>query len=360
MSEEFNEKILRAKEIISKDLLAYSMYMKPDYEAPRHLKLLIRKLEAVERGEIKRLIISMPPRSGKSLTTSELFPPWFMSKNPNRQFIATSYAASLAHTFGGKVRNYMSSPRHLAIFPDSVVSGRSQSGHKWYTEVGGSYLAVGRGGPTTGFGADCIVVDDILKNSQEARSHRIITGINNWFSETLYTRLMPGGAIIIMATRWADNDLIGYCLQEFAHENWEVINLQAICEDENDVLNRQIGEALWPERFPIDVLLQTKRTLKDSFSALYQGRPAPKSGSLVKRASLQYYTQSELKKVTFKHIYAAWDTASTVKNYSDFSVGFIFGVTEDDKVYLLDRYKGKVEFPELIEEVKKLASKWSA
>ena len=154
-------------------LLAYAIGMIPRYETPAHLELLAEKLEAVERGEIKRLMVFMPPRHGKSNLTSEVFPAWYLGRNPDRQVMFTTYAQDLADGFGRKVRNAVADPRHVRSFPDSVLSEDSQSAKRLNITAGGVYYAVGVGGPVTGRGADLLLLDDPLKNREEADSKLI-------------------------------------------------------------------------------------------------------------------------------------------------------------------------------------------
>lgn len=179
-------------------LLAYAIGMIPRYETPAHLELLAEKLEAVERGEIKRLMVFMPPRHGKSNQASEVFPAWYLGRKPDRQVMFTTYAQDLADGFGRKVRNAVADPRHVRSFPDSVLSEDSQSAKRFNTTAGGVYYAVGVGGPVTGRGADLLLLDDPLKNREEADSKLIRDKLWDWYASTAYTRLMPGGAVVLV------------------------------------------------------------------------------------------------------------------------------------------------------------------
>lgn len=353
----------QAKLAIQGSLLSYGKYMRSAFQAPKHLRFIAKQLERVERGECKRLILSCPPRHGKSYLCSELFPAWLMGKKPTREVIAISYAASLAHTFGGRVRALASSDRHKMVFPGCTVDGTSTSGFKWSTDEGGQWISAGVDGPVTGRGADFILIDDPIKNSKEARSKRKVAGLETYFSETLYTRLLPEGAIIITMTRWTSFDLVAYVLKEFPHENWEVINLEALCEDaELDPLGRNVGDALWPERYPVENLMKIKSTLKESFYALYQGHPVAAKGSLVKRDQLVYYSmpllpRNEDRAAAYSYRFASIDTASTAQTYSDFTAICIWGLA-DGRLFLLDMVHEKLEFPELVATVKDIAALW--
>lgn len=189
-------------------LLAYAIGMTPRYETPPHIELLASKLEAVERGEIKRLAVFMPPRHGKSNLASELFPAWYLGKRPLHQVMFTTYAQDLADGFGRKVRNAVADPRHARSFPKSVLADDSQSAKRFNTTAGGVYYAVGVGGPVTGRGADLLLIDDPLKNREEADSKLIRNKLWDWYTSTAYTRLMPGGAVVLVQCMTGDTPVL--------------------------------------------------------------------------------------------------------------------------------------------------------
>src|SRR5580704_16261342 len=205
----------------------YATALYPPFRLPAHLRIVISKLEAVERGEIKRLMIFMPPRHGKSLTATQLFPAWFLGRNPSKYVISASYGQDLADGFGRSVRNFLSEPLHQAIFPSCRLSGDSASMRRFSTTAGASYYAVGRGGPITGRGAHLLLIDDPLKDREEARSENIRRQLHDWYRNVIYTRLQPNAAIVIICTRWHEDDLAGRLLREHASEKWNVINLPA-------------------------------------------------------------------------------------------------------------------------------------
>lgn len=184
------------------DLACYALAMCPDFRVAKHHRVLIDALEQVERGAIKRVMVFMPPRHGKSLTASCIFPAWFLGRNPRRSVIAASYGAELAEDFGRRVRNFMSDPLHAEIFPECKLSADSAAQRRFDTTAGGSYYAVGRGGAVTGRGADLLLLDDLLKDSEEARSETIRRSMHDWFQHVAYTRLAPGGALVLIQTRW--------------------------------------------------------------------------------------------------------------------------------------------------------------
>ena len=242
----------------------------------RHLHLVCEKLEAVERGEIDRLMIFMPPRHGKSQSTTETFPSWFLGRNPDRRVIEVSYSASFAQKFGNRNR------KKVADFGEALFGIRldrsNSSKTNWDIEGhAGGMISVGLGGGITGEGADLLLIDDVVKNRKEAESETVRDGIWDEYSATLLTRLAPGGRIILIMTRWHEDDLAGRILKEAKEsgEHWEIINLP--CEaEENDPLGRTVGEPLWPERFGAEWLTKKKKTVGSrDWYALYQQRPQP-------------------------------------------------------------------------------------
>ena len=251
---------------------AFSIMCFPKFEVAPHHKLVFEKLQALEKGEIDRLIISMPPRHSKSLIVSELFPAWFLGRNPDRQVILSAYGSSLAQRFGGRVRNTLKTDLYKTIF-GNILSDDSQSKTEFETKSGGSLSAVGVGGAITGKGADLLLIDDPVKSRAEAESHLYRENTKDWYNADAYTRLMPNGRILLIGTRWHEDDLIGYLLREKQHENWEVVNLPAIAEF-TDELGRKAGEALWTERYPLSKLQDIRRSLPSrDWESLYQQKP---------------------------------------------------------------------------------------
>jgi hypothetical protein len=248
----------------------------PGYVTGAHHAVVCDALEAVERGEIKRLMVFQPPRHGKSELVSKRFPAWYLGRNPKRQIISASYGQDLASDFGREVRNILTSPEYRALFPGITVASDSAARNRWHTNQGGSYVAAGVGTAITGRGADILNIDDPLKDRSEADSETVRNGVWNWYTSTAYTRLMPGGSVIVTLTRWHEDDLAGRLLaaQEQGGDQWHVISMPAINAD---------GEALWPARYPITALegIRTAIGPRD-WSALYQQDPRPLDGNLFK------------------------------------------------------------------------------
>ena len=218
-----------------------------------------------------RLCISVPPRHGKSKIVSAGMPLWLYSIRPESQILQVSYGANLSASFGAEVRAHMSSHMYKSYFPNSVPTGEGESGAQWQTKAGGTYKGVGIGGSITGFGADVIIIDDIVKNRQTAHSEAFKRQIREGFGPTLFTRLLPGGSVIVLNTRWTNDDLIGMLTHEL--QGWEYINLKAISEGD-DPLGRPPGTALFPEMYPLESLLERKNSMSSyDWLCLYQGTP---------------------------------------------------------------------------------------
>jgi len=316
----------------------------PRYEFSAHHRAIIEKLEAVERGEIKRLMISMPPRHGKSMLVSEFFPAWFLGRNPDKSIITSSYAAELAEDFGRKVRNQCQSAEWKATFPNASLDPSSQSSARFNLLQGGSYYAVGVGGATTGRGAHVFLIDDPVKDREQADSETIRRKVKDWYRSVAYTRLMKGGAVIIVMTRWHEDDLAGWCMEEQGHEDWELLSLPAIAED-NDALGRAKGEALWPERFDLPLLETIRQTVGPrEWQALYQQRPAPDEGAYFKREWFATYDALP----PYLRYYGASDYAVTADG-GDYTVHVLAGVDESENIYLVDLWRGQTDALEWID-----------
>lgn len=341
------------------DLLTYLKVMQENFQTPAHVKLIVEKLEAVERGEITRLCISMPPRHGKSFTASESFPAWFLGRNPKKYVIAATYAQELAEDFGRKVRNQIMDPTFSEIFPDVAVSPDSQSIKRFHTTQDGVYFAVGAGSAITGRGAHVLLIDDPIKGDKEADSEIERKNLIEWYKSVAYSRMMPGNsAIVIIATRWHEDDLIGWVTRETAHEGWEILNLPAIAND-NDPLGRAEGEALWDDPvygYPLNRLLKIKGTAgKRVWSSLYQQSPVADDGNIFKRADFQIWEEPQPPNVAY--ILQSYDTAYEDSKRADPSAIQTWGIFYKDgfaNAILLTAMAATLEFPELLTKAKKL------
>jgi predicted phage terminase large subunit-like protein len=335
------------------DLACYATALSPQFQLAGHHELIVSRLEAIERGEILRLMISMPPRHGKSLLTSTNYPAWYLGRHPDRSVIFATYGQELSDDFGRRVRNLIADPAHQAIFPNCKLSGDSAAAHRFNINRGGAYFAVGRGGPITGRGAHLLIIDDPLKDYQEACSETTRKALYDWYASVAYTRLAPNGAIVLIQTRWHEDDLAGRLLANTFGDDWEVLSLPAIAE--RDETFRRQGEALWPDRFPLSELEKIRRAVGErAFVSLYQQRPTAAEGAIFKRDWWRFYS-SPL--TSWNRIIQSWDTAFKTGTENDFSVCTTWGVSENG-YYLLHLWRERVEFPELKRVVASLAEHW--
>lgn len=280
------------------NLLPFIEYTKDGYETAPHHRTICDALEAVERGDCDRLAIFCPPRHGKSEIASRRFPAWFMGRNPTKQLICASYGAELATDFGREVRNIVASAEFLALFPEVTLSADSQAADRWHTKQGGIYVATGIGGALTGRGAHVALVDDPVKDQQDADSEIMRQRTWDWYVSVLRTRLMKKGAIVLIQTRWHEDDLAGRVLNSSEGGRFHVLNLPAIVE----------GRALWPEAYPLEELEMIRALDKRKFSALYQQRPQPDDGTFFLREWFEFIPAN---KVPHGHKYTTGDFAVT-------------------------------------------------
>jgi predicted phage terminase large subunit-like protein len=336
------------------DLACFSAIAWPRFELAHHHRLIIDNLEAIERGEIDRLMIFMPPRHGKSLIASQLFPAWWLGRHPDRSIIASSYGQELATDFGRKVRNHVAEPLFNRIFSNAKLAGDSTAAHRFSLLAGGAYYGVGATGPLTGRGADLLLIDDPIKN-REATSDSYRKTLREWYESVAYTRLQPDSAIVVISTRWHQDDLCGWLLREHPEENWTVLNLPAIAETDGEGWRHE-GDALWPSKFPLSKLEKIREAVGGAvWSALYQQRPAAAEGSLFKRDWWKSFDAMTMP--PFERIVLSLDTAFKAGASNDYSVGLVLGVARTG-YYVLDIWRGKVEFPQLKRQVDMLATRW--
>jgi predicted phage terminase large subunit-like protein len=345
-----------AIEFSRSDLACFATLMRRRFEiAPLHQQI-IEQLERIESGAIDRLMIFVPPRHGKSLISSELFPAWYLGKHPDRSVIAASYGSELATDFGRKVRNHMASPVFRAVFPGASISTDSAAAHRFNLMAGGAYYAVGAGGALTGRGADLLLIDDPVKNREDADSATYRRNLHDWYESVAYTRLQPGGVVVVIQTRWHQDDLAGWLLSEHAGESWTVVSLPALAEPD-DALGREEGAALWPAKFPVPTLNRIREAIGSAaWASLYQQRPVPATGAIFQRAWWRFYTAASLPP-KFEQIILSLDTAFKTNSSSDYSVALVLGVG-DTGYYVLDVWRDRAEFPRLKAIVNEMAAKW--
>lgn len=319
-------------------LIAYAAYQWPGYADAAHHRLIARKLEAVERGEITRLMMFLPPRHGKSMLASEFFPAWYLGRNPDHYVVAATYGQELADDFGRKVRNQLVDPSFQAVFPGVTLRTDSKSASRFHVEggiehgisQGGAYYAVGVGGPLTGRGAHLLLIDDPIKDRADADSETVRKRLKDWYTSTAYTRLMTGGRIVVIQTRWHEDDLAGWLMENHAHEGWEVLSLPAMSD-------HYPGGALWPEKYDIESLERIKTAIGPrDWSALYQQSPSPDEGTYFLR---DWFKEWKVKPANLS-IYGTSDYAVT-DGGGDYTVHRVWGVDPQGDLYRLDGWRGQ-------------------
>jgi predicted phage terminase large subunit-like protein len=347
MSKALAQKQLSAEELAYSSLLCYMAMQWPHYIISRHNKLIAEKLEAVERREITRLLITAPPRHSKTMTVVEGFGSWYFGRNPTHQIIYTTFSSEKAEDHGLAVKNLMLDENYPVIFPDSILAHDSKAKSKLATTQGGHFFSVGVGGAIVGRGADLYIMDDLLKSREEADSPSMLRKIEHWYRSVVYTRLMPNAVMVFITTRWNKDDLAGVLLR--SDQRWELLELKAVCEDTNkDPLHREVGEALWPDRYPIHVLEDIKQTIQTrEWTAQYQQNPVDEEGGIIKYDWLKRYDK---KPDSFDKIVQSWDTAFSKNTTNAPSVCLTFG-QKDHYHYWLHTYRGFIDYPTLKKKV---------
>ncbi len=322
-------------------LLAFTQYTFPDYDVAPHHKVIAKALEAVEAGRIKRLLITAPPRHGKSELLSRRFPAWYLGRNPTAEFVGASYNFELATEFGRDVRDIVASDEYADVF-DMRLALDSRAKGRWNTTAGGSYRAAGVGTSLTGRGADVLNIDDPVKDAEDAASEIQRETKWNWFRQVARTRLSPDGAILLTLTRWHEDDLGGRVLEQMEEGKsvpWTVIDLPAIAiRGEIDALDRKPGEALWQSRWPKKALAELRADIGErAWSALYQGRPMPEGGAYFLRDDLTYY---DTKPRTLR-MYMASDYAVGTRDENDYTVHMVGGVDMAGRLFVVDLWRDR-------------------
>ena len=346
------ETLLRRREV-RRSLPAWCRHC--GYEPAAHHRLLIDRLERVDRGEIKRLAVFMPPGSAKSTYGSVLFPPYVLARQPGCALLAASHTTELAEKWGRRVRNLIAqhgATLGLRLAPDNHAAGR------WELVDGSEYYAAGVGTGIAGFRADGIVIDDPVRSREDAESERVRDRTWDWYKSDLLTRLRPGGWVILIQTRWHEDDLAGRILAEAqrGQEAWEIVSLPAEAEGD-DPLGRQPGEWLWDDDYGYASFLRHEKAtqLPRNWSALYQQRPAPETGTYFNadwfRTSMSAPPRETL------NVYGASDYAVT-SHGGDFTVHVVVGVDPENRMYLLDLWRGQASSDVWVEAWCDLVLKW--
>lgn len=341
-----------------------------NYEHYRHTLLICDVLQRIADGEELSVLIEMPPRHGKSMTVTESFPSFYLAKNPDKRVIAAAYSDGLAKKFGRLNRN-----KFMEFAPQLFSLHLSESNaavKDWGVEGrNGGMISTGIGGSITGQGADLMIIDDPIKNMKEASSQTIRDNIWDEWEATLSTRLHDGASLIVIMTRWHEDDLIGRLLKR-SPRKWIRLRLPAIAEDEDDLLQREIGEALCPELGFDEKWAEQKKTEVGSrtWGALYQQRPSPAGGNIFKREWIKYYVRSEQQKrewglsddvavlpVHFDKMAQSWDCTFKDSSTSDFVAGGVWG-RKQAQYFLLDADHRRMGFTETIKAIRAMSDKW--
>lgn len=362
IEKEFREKLRQAS---YEDLTAYAEYMNPEEYPAKHHIYMCDHLMAAEAGEIMRIAISFPPGAAKSTYCSRLFPSWYLGRNDRKKFIQAGHTQNFVESeFGKKTRDIIQTPEYRDVFPEVMVAADSRSAGRWsLNNPRGGYICKGVGQAIAGFRGNISVVDDPVGSREDAESQTVRDKVFNWFSADLTTRLLPHSPLFVVATRWHSDDIIGR-IEDMTKEGrgipYEIINIPAICEEENDPLGRAPGEGLWPEFYPIEHYVNLKATLpaKD-WNSLYQGEPMDAAGGAVEASWFQRYSGDPRKTETIRRIALSVDTASKTKERNDYTAILVWMTTTTGRHYLLDVLRKKMEFTKMTTEIEKMAVRWN-
>ena len=340
--------------------LYFVTQMWPGFISGKHHQIMADAFERVASGDLKRLIINMPPRHTKSEFASYLLPSWFLGKNPAKKIIQTAHTAELAVGFGRKVRNLVSSEAYSKVF-DTKLSSDSKAAGRWNTDAGGDYFAIGVGGAVTGKGADVLIIDD-PHSEQEARQNNpaVFDGVYEWYTSGPRQRLQPGGAIIIVMTRWSKRDLTGQILKNSEKEgvnDWEVIEFPAILPS---------GTPLWPSFWKKEELEAIKAEIPAAkWEAQYQQNPTGNESAIIKRDMWRIWAEETPPPCDY--LIQSWDTAFEKNNRADYSACTTWGVFQHPdtqgnlkpNIIVLDSFKQRMEFPELKQKALEMWKEWN-
>jgi predicted phage terminase large subunit-like protein len=337
----------------------YASHMWPGFISGKHHQIMANAFERVAKGELKRLIINMPPRHTKSEFASYLLPAWFLGRFPEKKIIQTAHTAELAVGFGRKVRNLVSSEAFSRVF-DTKLSSDSKAAGRWNTHAGGDYFAIGVGGAVTGKGADLLIIDD-PHSEQEAKQGNpaVFYNVYEWYTSGPRQRLQPGGAIIIVMTRWSKRDLTGQILKNASKDgvdDWEVIEFPAILPS---------GTPLWPGFWKKTELEAIKAEIPVAkWEAQYQQNPTSEEGAIIKRDQWRIWESDTAPQCDY--IIQSWDTAFEKSNRADYSACTTWGIFEypdslgnlKTNIICLDAFKARMEFPELKQKAFEMYKEW--
>tara|TARA_B100000131_G_scaffold240066_1_gene232348 strand:- start:5202 stop:6752 length:1551 start_codon:yes stop_codon:yes gene_type:complete len=342
-------------ELAFNDLIEFCKRMQPDYIVGKHHRILARMLMDIEQGNKDRICVNIPPRHGKSQLVSIYFPAWFLGRNPNKKVMMVSHTTDLAVDFGRKVRNLIATDEYRSIFPTVALSADSKSAGRWNTSMGGEYYACGIGSSIAGRGADLLLVDDPHSEQDVINGNfEVFEKAYEWFTFGARTRLMPGGRVAIIQTRWHMDDLTGRVTRDMVNndlsDQYEIVEFPAIL-DLTDKKGKPVQKPLWPQFFDLNALLRTKASMPTfQWNAQYQQEPTAEEAALIKREWWQSWGNEN--PPMCEYIIMSLDAAAETHNRADYTALTTWGVfmNEDENAYhiiLLNSIKQRLEFPEL-------------
>jgi len=378
---------LMRRELLARDLMSFTREMERSYKPGWVHYDICHRLEKFSDDVIEerspRLMLLLPPRTGKSTLASIMFPLWHLGRRPDHEIINVGYNLDLPTTFSRKVREVMRTDAYAAIFPETKLDNKSQAVEAWLTTRFGGFKAVGRSGGITGFGAHALIVDDPLKNLEEADNFDIREKLEDWYFSAAYTRLAPGGGVLFIETMWSDDDLAGRLLSKMQldplADQFEVVRYPAISmqyeyrDRESYVITRsdtpirkkkfellrKPGEALHPERYSLDYLQRIKSNAAPRiWSALYQQDPVPREGLIFKEEMFHIAPVMPIKE--YKRYYMAWDFAISQKKRADFTVGVCLMQDENDNLYLVDLVRFQGDSKRISDEFIGMILRWNS
>lgn len=360
--EELANELIRREEAME-SLAGYIHYVS-GLEPPKHIRYLCEKLEAVARGEIKRLMISMPPGHAKSFTASQHFPAWYLSKYGDKNLICATHTQELSDSFGLRVRNIIKSDEHRRIFPDAGISSDKTAAGEWMTLEGGSYKATAVGASVTGRRGHLLIGDDLLSGIEAAESDSHRRKLWAWYTSDFYTRRVDDNtSIILIGTRWHLGDHFGLLDQEErdgSGEKWERVILPALAGPD-DPLGRAEGEALWDSQFSkenLERIRDRSSTTKRTWFSLYQQSPVVDTGGIIDGTWFKWWRDRDPPKI--RYVLQAWDTALTANKTSAYSASTTWGVFDDENgvpnLILLSAWRDRAEWPVLRRMVQRMAA----
>jgi predicted phage terminase large subunit-like protein len=346
------------------DPIEFAKRIYPGFKVGPHHRKLAKIFQDVVDGHKKRVIINIAPRMGKSEFSSYLFPAYFLGNYPEKKIIMGTHTAGLSEDFGRRVRNLIESEEYNELFPETVVADDQKAAGKWSTGAGGQYYAAGVGGALAGRGADLFVIDDPHSEQDVKSNSRLAFDTAwSWFQTGPLQRLMPGGAIIVIMTRWSLLDLTGRLLDyQIKNPNtipWELVELPAILHEDTDK-----EKSLWPEQWPLEALKNTKASIDPRYwNAQYMQNPTSDMSAVIGRKDWKIWEADD--PPTVDYIIQSWDTAFETSNTADYSACTTWGVwyNNEDKgspnLILLDAFKDRMTFPELKATALKHYKEWN-